>query len=319
MTRAAGSATRARPPAASGPASDRSYDRRQFHRLGVRLGLALAAGSSPGAGPLVAAGIDLEEGYAPGDGNIRLYYVRVGEGPLIVFLHGFPETWDLYRPYLLEFGRDHLAVAPNLRGVHPSERPEAVEAYAMPHLLGDLHGLLDYLGRDRCVLVANDWGAYVAWVFASAWPDRVTRLVIINGPHPALLLRDYRTSRAQIAASQYERYPESEPAPYPAYIEADPIKVPASLEAAADLPAPDLAAAFFEGVARRPARTDLVVEVPTMVIWGTQDPYQLPGLLQGLDAYVRDLTLLRIEDAGHYPMRSHREAVTRAIRQLLER
>jgi pimeloyl-ACP methyl ester carboxylesterase len=259
----------------------------------------------------------LQEGYASGDG-VRLYYVRTGEGPLIVFLHGFPDTWRLYRPYLLEFGQDHLAVAPNLRGVHPSAQPEADVAYAMPRLLGDLHGLLDHLGRQSCTLVANDWGAYIAWVFASAYPDRVERLVIMNGGHPALLLRDFRGSRAQIAASQYERPAAVGPGPHAAYLRADPIKVPASLEEAAELPVPDLADAFFGGAARPPASTSLVVEVPTLVIWGMKDPFQLPGLLDGLDAYVTDLTLLRVEDAGHYPMRTHREEVTQAIRRFLK-
>ena len=295
--------------------SGEACDRRQFNRLSAWLGLALAAGSSLGAAR-PAAGADLKEGYAPGDG-IRLYYVRAGEGPLIVFLHGFPDDWSLYEPYLIEFGRDHLAVAPNLRGVHPSAQPEADEAYAMPRVLGDLHGLLDYLGRRRCTLVANDWGAYVAWVFASAYPDRVERLVIMNGGHPALLLRDFRTSRAQIAASQYERHAAAGPGTHAAYLRADPIKVPASIEAGADLPAPDLALAFFDGVARPPASTSLVIEAPTLVIWGMLDSFQLPGLLEGLDAYVPNLTLVRIKDAGHYPMRTHAAQVTQAIRRFL--
>lgn len=92
-------------------APTKSYNRRQFNRLSARLGLALATGASLGAHRAAAADIDLQEGYASGDG-VRLYYVRTGEGPLIVFLHGFPEAWTLYRPYLLEFGQDHLAVAP---------------------------------------------------------------------------------------------------------------------------------------------------------------------------------------------------------------
>jgi pimeloyl-ACP methyl ester carboxylesterase len=225
----------------------RPCDRRQFNRLSVGVGVALATGSSPRAAR--SAAIDLQEGYAPGDG-VRLYYVRAGEGPLIVFLHGFPESWSLYRPYLIEFGRDHLAVAPNLRGVPPSAQPAADEAYAMPHLLGDLHGLLDHLGHQSCTLVANDWGAYVAWVFASAYPDRIERLVIMNGGHPALLLREFRSNPAQIAASQHERHAQAGPGIHAAYLRADPIKVPASIEEAADLPAPDLASAFFDGVAR---------------------------------------------------------------------
>jgi pimeloyl-ACP methyl ester carboxylesterase len=163
--------------------------------------------------------------------------------------------------------------------------------------------------------VANDWGAYVAWVFASAYPDRVERLVIMNGGHPALLLRDFRTDPAQIAASQYERGPL--PAPHPAYLAADPIKVPASLEAASDLPVPDLGAAFFDGVTHPPASTSLVVEVPTLVIWGMEDSSQLPGLLDGLEAHARDLTVVRIDDAGHYPMLSHSVRVVAEIRHFL--
>jgi pimeloyl-ACP methyl ester carboxylesterase len=65
--------------------------------------------------------------------------LRAGEDPLMLFLHGHPDSALLYESQLREFGRDHLAVAPNLRGYAPSDAPEAVEAYAMPRLLGDVH------------------------------------------------------------------------------------------------------------------------------------------------------------------------------------
>ena len=76
---------------------------------------------------------------------------------------------------------------------------------------------------------------------------------------------------------------------------------------------PDLAAHFFTGVNRRPATTSLHLSVPTLVIWGLSDPVTLPGCLRGLEEYVEKLTVVRIEDAGHYPMRSHAAAVTKAI------
>src|SRR5207249_3146109 len=139
---------------------------------------------------------DFIEGYAQGDG-VRLAFMQAGAGPLIVFLHGHPDDWTLYAAQLREFSHDHLAVAPNLRGYLPSDVPQAITAYTMPHLLNDVHGLLDHFGRDRCVLVGNDWGGYIAWVFASAYPDRVERLVILNAPHPALHLRHVRTDAAQ--------------------------------------------------------------------------------------------------------------------------
>jgi pimeloyl-ACP methyl ester carboxylesterase len=298
------------------PAVSRTLARRAFHGWSAGAGL-IGAMASPFDLVRDAWGdVRLEPGTAPGDG-IDLFYMRAGDGPLMVFLHGFPETWTLYQPYLETFGEDYLAVAPNLRGVHPTGRPDAVPAYAMPHLLEDLHRLLDHFGEERCILVANDWGAYIAWVFASAYPGRVERLVIMNAGHPALLLRDFRSSPAQIAASQYERHPEAEPMPYRAYLLADPVDVPASIEDAEGQPMPDLAKVFFENAARPPASTSLVIRVSTLVIWGMQDRSQLPGLLDGLEDYVDDLTIQRIDEAGHYPMRSHPEEVMRAIRAFL--
>ena len=177
-------------------------DRRRLLSVGI---WAMAASSRLGlVWAQTAAGSGFSEGYAIGDGA-RLYFVRSGEGPLMLFLHGHPDSWALYEPQIKEFSRDHLVVAPNLRGYPPSDAPDSVEAYAMPRLLGDLHGLLDHLGRERCILVGNDWGGYVGWVFASAYPGRVERLIILNAPHPAIFLREVRTNPAQIRASQYER------------------------------------------------------------------------------------------------------------------
>jgi epoxide hydrolase 4 len=263
----------------------------------------------------------LAEGYADGDGA-RLYFIARGQGELMLFLHGIPDSGALYMSQFAEFSRDHMVVAPNLRGFAPSDRPDDVEAYAMPRLLGDVHALLRRFGRERCILVGNDFGGYIAWVFASAYPDRVARLVILNAPHPAILLRDFRSSAAQIQASQYERDYHNAVAPYPPwynYYRADPIKVPASIAEAAQADMPDIAARFFADAAERPATTSLRVDVPTLVLWGMQDPACLPGQLDGLHDYVPNASVVRIEDAGHRPMQSHPALVNRAIREFLQR
>ncbi len=253
---------------------------------------------------------------------MRLFFVRAGQGPLMLFLHGAPDSSALYDAQVREFRGDHLAVAPNLRGFPPSDAPDAVDAYRMPRLLGDVHGLLDHFGRERCILVGNDWGGYVAWVFASAYPTRVERLIILNAPHPAIHLREVRANPAQNRASQYERDFHTAAAPYPRwynYYRADPIKVPPSVADSAAMPVPDLTAHFFTGVAKPPDSTSLRVGVPTLVIWGMRDPAMLPGQLDGLEAYAGDLTVRRIADAGHYPMRSHAELVNQAIGHFLRR
>jgi pimeloyl-ACP methyl ester carboxylesterase len=269
----------------------------------------------------VAAQSGVVEGYADGDGA-RLYFVRGGEGKLMLFLHGAPDSGALYTNQLAEFSRDHLVVAPNLRGFPPSDQPQAVDAYAMPKLLGDVHALLRHFGRERCILVGNDWGGYIAWVFASAYPGRVERLIVLNAPHPAIHLREVRNSAAQIRASQYERDYHSAVAPYPSwynYYRADPIKVPSSVADAAQTEAPDLAARFFADAAEPPATTSLRVDVPTLVLWGMQDPVCLPGQLDELHDHAPNAIVVRIEDGGHYPMQSHPVLVNRAIRDFLQR
>ncbi len=302
------------------PVLRRFVDRRHLLRLGAKLPIATFA--SAAIWPLAAASQSgLVEGYADGDG-VRLYFVQGGEGQLMLFLHGHPDTWTLYRNQLTEFSRDHMVVAPNLRGYPPSDWPEAVEAYAMPRSLGDVHALLRHFGRERCILVGNDWGGYIAWVFASAYPGRVERLIILNAPHPAIFLREVRNSAAQIQASQYEIDHNTAVAPYPSwynYYRADPIKVPSSISDAAHMEMPDLAAAFFAEVAEPPATTSLRVDVPTLVLWGMQDPHCLPGQLDNLHDYAPNATVVRIEDAGHLPMQSHPMLVNRAIRDFLQR
>src|SRR5664279_4054654 len=297
-----------------------AVNRRHLLTSGAKLSLTAFASAViwPRSG---ASQSSLAEGYADGDG-VRLYFVRAGEGELMLFLHGAEDTGALYASQLGEFSRDHKVVAPNLRGFAPSDRPDAVDAYAMPKLLGDVHALLRHFGRERCILAGNDWGGYIAWVFASAYPGRVERLIILNAPHPAIFLREVRNSAAQIQASQYERDYNTAIAPYPSwynYYRADPIKVPSSISDAAHMEMPDLAARFFADVTEPPATTSLRVDVPTLVLWGMQDPYCLPGQLDNLHDYAPDATVVRIEDGGHRPMQTHPVSVNRAIREFLGR
>ena len=128
---------------------------------------------------------------------------------LIVFLHGFPEFWYAWRKQLEEFGRDFIAVAPDMRGYNLSSKPAAVEEYDIGKLVGDVRGLVEHLaaahhlGAARCVLVGHDWGGVVAWATAMACPEIVERLVIINAPHPKIFERELRENPKQQEASQY--------------------------------------------------------------------------------------------------------------------
>lgn len=126
-----------------------------------------------------------------------------GRGAPLLFLHGFPESSNTWRHQLAEFVGDHFVVAPDQRGFARSSKPENVEDYAIDHMVADTIALADALGLDRFTLIGHDWGASVAWKTALAHAGRVSRLVIMNGPHPAVFQKSLFDDQAQRAASQY--------------------------------------------------------------------------------------------------------------------
>jgi pimeloyl-ACP methyl ester carboxylesterase len=116
--------------------------------------------------------------------GIRMHVAEQGEGPLVVLLHGFPESWYSWRhqlPALAAAG--YHAVAPDLRGYGQTDRPEGVEKYSQLHLVGDVIALLDALGEEQAVLVAHDFGTSVAWNTAQLRPDRVRGVVALSVPY----------------------------------------------------------------------------------------------------------------------------------------
>jgi epoxide hydrolase 4 len=134
---------------------------------------------------------------------VRLHYVSAGEGDLILFAHGFPSFWYMWRNRLAKFGRDHLAVAPDLRGFNLSSKPVAIPQYGLRIIVDDLRALVEQLGYDRFTLVGNDWGGLLAWTFALHHPEMLEKLIILSSPHPALFDRELRENPVQQQASQY--------------------------------------------------------------------------------------------------------------------
>jgi epoxide hydrolase 4 len=164
----------------------------------------LTAVSLPVTAQAQSAPPPFQDHYADVNGQ-RLHYVSVGQGPLVLFLHGYPAFWYQWKDQMLEMGRDHRAVGLDMRGYNLSSRPEGLEPYRMKHLVEDVRQFAEQLaGRgNKFVLVAHDWGANVAWVFAMFHPEMLEKLVIINGAHPFISERELRENPAQRYASNY--------------------------------------------------------------------------------------------------------------------
>ena len=117
--------------------------------------------------------------------GISLHVEDLGTGRPVVLLHGWPDSSYLWRnqiQFLVKNG--FRSIAPDLRGLGHSDRPEGVAAYSLPNAVSDLVGILDVLGIGIADIVGHDWGAAIAWFTAMAHPDRVNKLVVLSVPHP---------------------------------------------------------------------------------------------------------------------------------------
>jgi pimeloyl-ACP methyl ester carboxylesterase len=283
--------------------------------------------------------------------NVRLHYVSVGEGPLMLFVHGFPEFWGEWEDQLIEFGMDHQAVALDMRGYNLSSKPGDIKDYAAGELVGDIKALAEHLGYRKMVLVAHDWGGAAAWSFAVSHPQMLEALVIINSPHPAIFARELLANADQQAASAYMRMFQ-EPGIEAVLAENNyallidkVLKADSGWEITDEVRKKYLAAwsqpgaltgglNYYRASPLYPPASEedrerikgiadlspevLGVQVPTLVIWGEKDTALLPVLLDGLDQYVANLTIKRIPDGSHWVIHEQPALVNQTIREFIK-
>jgi epoxide hydrolase 4 len=144
-------------------------------------------------------------GYAASEGGVKIHYASLGQGPLVVMIHGFPDFWYSWRQQMAGLADRFQIVAIDQRGYNLSDKPKGVEQYDMKLLVGDVAAVIRHLGRDKATIVGHDWGGAVAWYFAMNVPQMTERLVILNLPHPNGMARELRANPDQIANSEYAR------------------------------------------------------------------------------------------------------------------
>jgi pimeloyl-ACP methyl ester carboxylesterase len=293
---------------------------------------------------------ELEHDFIDNDGT-RIHYVHRGEGRPLVFMHGFPQFWFLWRRQLEDLGEDHAVYAPDLRGFNLSDKPEDLDAYRMRHLLTDLKTLVEELGIAPFTLVGHDWGGIIAWAFTLKYPELLERFVIIDSPPPFTWNRDLRESPKQREAVNYMLELSKESPGPEEMLAANGFAMMDQIMrriggAGADL-SDEERTAYHEawsqpGALRgglnyyRAARMgDQVaaggvpeeymekinsrrVEVPTLVIWGENDSVLLPTLTRGLDEWVPDLRVEIVKGAGHWAPYERPDVVNRLIREFVD-
>lgn len=271
--------------------------------------------------------------------------------PRVLFLHGFPEAAFVWDELMQALEGEANAVAPNLRGFEHSTAPAELEQYRPKHLVADVRALIQQFGEPVDLLVAHDWGGALAWSLAAQAPQALRRLLILNSPHPATFLRELLHSAAQQAASRYMNFLCRDDAAAllsangferllgflqrradgtvqrPAwltdavreqYLQAWGCGVQGGLNYYRASPLkPDEAGS--DALANLQLADDLVtVKVPTTVLWGEQDAALLPGLLQGLERWVPQLTVRRLPQASHWLVHEQPAEVLAEVRRCLK-
>jgi epoxide hydrolase 4 len=287
--------------------------------------------------------------YADLPNGMRLHYASAGEPgrPLLLFLHGFPEFSGAWDDILPRFADHHFAVAPDLRGFNLSSHPEDPGAYRLRVVVEDLVQLIEHLGATQADIVGHDWGGSAAWRLASAHPERVRRLVVINAPHPNALARELSRNPAQQAASRHVtwlRSPDMEdalaandfarlkdwlrsmPRTGHAWVTPQLLKRYTAVwnrgltgalnyyRASPLHPSPESSQAT---AALRLRSEQFAISVPTLLLWGMRDESMVPELLDGLEEWVPGVQIERFAAATHWVVHEEPQRVAERIRAFL--
>jgi len=265
--------------------------------------------------------------------GISLHCAEAGNGPLVLLLHGFPEHWGSWRyqiPALAEAG--FRVVAPDLRGYGESDKPRGLDAYRVDVLAEDVARLVVALGEERAAVVGHDWGGALGWYAAMWHPERVSRLAVLDCPHPSRMRDALRTAR-QWRRSWYAMLfqvpvlPEillragdfallrllfrRDPARKGAYSDEDIGGIvraaarPGSLTAMIDY--------YRASLRRRPHKRWVPVAQPVQIIWVERDRYLAPDLALTDQKWAPDQRLLRIAGASHWVQADAPERVNEAL------
>ena len=279
---------------------------------------------------------EVEHGYADSNG-VKIHYATIGEGPLLVMIHGFPDFWYSWRHQMEGLKDDFKVVAIDQRGYNQSGQPEGNSNYNMQYLVSDVAAVISHLGEEKATIVGHDWGGSVAWQFAFNVPQMVDKLIILNLPHPNGIARELATNTEQQQNSGYARtFIEGSPSdpdilfggPMTAetlsFWVADPVARQRYAEAFAQSSFDAMLAYYKQNYPRTNASAPAPppapqLNVPLLVFHGLQDTaLHSDGLNNTWDWNDADTTIVAAPTANHFVQQDAAELVTSTMQWWLK-
>ena len=261
--------------------------------------------------------------------RLRAAFAGPEDGELVILLHGFPDAWFGWESQIHSLAEAGFrVVAPDQRGYNLSDKPKGVASYHMDTLVADVVGVADSLGFESFYLAGHDFGAMVSWLLAMRHPERLKRLAIANVPHPMVMRSYIRRHPSQIRKSWYALFFQLPALPERA-VRANNWRMllsamPEGLsekernryrEAWAQPNAMTSMINWYRSMLRHPPKAtgSPRISVPTLVVWGRQDPhisYEMAPLSVDL---CDDGRLVTFEDATHWVMHDKPAEVSRLL------
>jgi pimeloyl-ACP methyl ester carboxylesterase len=282
-----------------------------------------------GPSPLVCPRTEL--GFADVNvGEVMLHVACQGDGPALLFLHGYPEFYLAWSKLLAPLAAaGYRVIAPDQRGYDLSDKPTDVASYQIDHLVADIEGLVAATGQKRVLIVAHDWGGTVAWVFAHRHASSVRGLVVFAGPHPDIWGHpdvDPEQGQASDAYVPLLAGPFGEAA---FALMFDSLLSPhvtseelAKYHEAWNQPNAQVSMNNWYRANLSPTvtmPTNVTVTVPALVLWGMKDTFTTPSELDHLPQYVNDLEIVKLPEGDHFIEHGEPTALTQRITSFEQR
>ncbi|MEM6802130.1 MAG: alpha/beta hydrolase, partial [Bacteroidota bacterium] len=262
--------------------------------------------------------------------GVKIHYVSIGEGPLAVMIHGFPDFWYTWRDQMVALSKTHRVVTLDLRGYNKSDKPKGVEAYRMQNLMKDIEAVIKAEGEEKAVIIGHDWGGAISWALAIYRPDLVEKLIVLNLPHPKGMSRELANNKQQQANSAYAREFQKEGAHE--HLSAEGLASWVKDKKTRTIYIEAFKRSDFEGMlnfykANYPREPYTYSDAPmpkvkcsVLQIHGLDDEALLPeGLNDSWKWIEKDYTLITVPGAGHFVQQDASDFVTRNILMWLNR
>lgn len=263
----------------------------------------------------------VEEGTLNNQG-VKIHYAALGQGPLLILIHGHPDFWYGWRNQIPALAQKYKVVAIDQRGINLSDQPKGAANYSIQNQVSDIAALVAYFKAPKAILVGHDTGAAIAWAFATAFPQLTDKLITLSLPHPQALAQQIATDPQQrqaaalsLSLGQPDSASKISREQMVAVVNPTDPAVKARYQEAFARTSLESFVGYFQARPTGPETAATVpIAAPVLAIHGLRDPFVLTGGYEASKQFTKgSFTYVPLENVGHFPQAEQAGAVNKLI------